>query len=69
MVANNEFINQRKFFRVNLNISISTEISIVSVNGKTFETNVSCICVKDIGIGGLKFSTKLELPISRFLYL
>lgn len=60
---NNIFMNKRKFFRVYANDPICTEVSIVSVNEKSIKTNPSTICVKDIGVGGLRFSSKLNLPI------
>lgn len=58
-----EFINKRKFFRVYLKEPICTETSIVQLNGKSVKTHAANICVNDIGIGGLRFSSKLELPI------
>jgi hypothetical protein len=58
-----ELINKRKFFRVYSNNPICTEISIVNVKGKSIKTNPSNICVKDIGFGGLRFSSKLALPV------
>lgn len=58
----NDFTNKRNYFRVYLNEPICTEVSIVNLNGKSIKTNASCVCVKDIGIGGLRFETKLKLP-------
>ena len=60
---NNEFINKRKFFRVYTKKPICTEMEIVSFNGKSIKTHSSSVCIKDISLYGLRFSSKLELPI------
>jgi hypothetical protein len=58
-----EFINKRRFFRIYLKKPICTETSIVNLNGKSIKTNPANICVNDIGIGSLQFSSKLNLPL------
>ncbi|WP_234118238.1 PilZ domain-containing protein [Clostridium hydrogenum] len=60
---NNEYVNKRNFFRVYLRTPLCAEISIISVNGKSVKTKPSNICILDIGIGGVKFRSKLKLPI------
>lgn len=60
---NTEFINKRKFFRVYTKKPICTEMEIVSFNGKSIKTHSSNVCIKDLSLCGLKFSSKLELPI------
>lgn len=62
---NNEFICKRKLFRVYLNEPICIEISIVNFNGKSVKTNLTSVCVNDIGVGGLRFSSNLELPVGK----
>lgn len=59
----NKFIQKRKFFRVFCNNPLCTEIVIVTVKGKSVKTNACSVCVKDIGIGGLRFLTRLNLPL------
>mgnify|MGYP001165989695 CR=1 FL=1 len=60
---NNKLTNKRKFFRVNSNNPICSEVQIVNVNGKSVKSNPCSVCVKDIGIGGLRFLTRLILPL------
>jgi len=62
---NDELINKRKFFRVYSNDPICTVFSIINVNEKSIKTSPSNICVRDIGVGGLRFSSKLKLPIGK----
>lgn len=64
---NSEHINKRKFFRVYLKKPICTEASIVKVNEKSIKTNITNICVNDIGIGGIRFSSKLQLPVGEHI--
>ncbi|WP_315671423.1 PilZ domain-containing protein [Clostridium sp. 19966] len=38
-------------------------MSIVELDNREVKTSTSFICVKDIGIGGLRFSSKLKFPM------
>jgi len=60
---NAEFISNRQFFRVYTKEPICTEVTIVNFNGKSVKTNSCNVCIKDISIGGLRFLSKLNLPI------
>lgn len=59
---NKIFLSKRRFFRVYVDVPICTEVSIVELDNREVKTSTSFICVKDIGIGGLRFSSKLKFP-------
>ena len=56
--------DNRKSFRVKCRDPICTRISIVKVNKKTVKTGTGNICLEDIGSGGLKFLSGLNMPVS-----
>lgn len=62
---NNKYVNKRKFFRIYLNIPLCAEISIIRLGDKAVETKSSHICIVDIGISGIRFSSKLQLPTGK----
>lgn len=55
--------NKREFFRHPFSIPVCAEMRISSIGGKLVETKKTLICVKDIGAGGLRFETNLQLPV------
>jgi len=61
--------NNRKFFRVQCKIPICTQMSIVKVDNREVNTGTGHICVEDIGAGGLKFLSGLNLPVSDMLVI
>ncbi|WP_459477954.1 PilZ domain-containing protein [Clostridium saccharoperbutylacetonicum] len=64
---NAELINNRKFFRVYTKEPICTEMSIVNYNGQPIKSNCSNVCIKDLSIGGLSFSSKLKFPMGEHI--
>lgn len=56
--------NRRKFFRVECSTPICTEVTIVRINNQLVNTGSTKVCVEDIGPGGLKFISKLDLPVN-----
>lgn len=56
--------DHRKSFRIKCKEPIYTQISIVKVNNKTVTTGTGNISVEDIGLGGLKFLSGLNMPVS-----
>lgn len=61
--GNKALVSKRKFFRVYVNVPICTEVSIIKLDNKRVKTRSSFICVKDIGLGGLRFSSRLKFPM------
>lgn len=56
-------INRRKYFRVDFDVPLCTDVTISEIGGKRVKTGVSKVCVIDIGVGGLAFSSSLDFPI------
>ena len=61
--------DNRKSFRIKCKEPICTRISIVKVNNKTVKTGTGNICLEDIGSGGLKFLSGLNMPVSDFMII
>lgn len=61
--------NRRQFFRLELNQSLCSELEIVQVRGKSIQSSTARVCVEDIGAGGLRFLSDLQLPISNEIVL
>ncbi|MDP4144007.1 MAG: PilZ domain-containing protein [Bacillota bacterium] len=57
--------NRRKYFRIDLDTPLCTEMTIVEVKGKKIKTSITNVCVIDIGAGGLAFTSKLNFPIGK----
>lgn len=55
--------NRRRYFRVNLNVPLCADMTICEIGGKRVKTGNSKVCVLNIGVGGLAFSSSLEFPI------
>lgn len=55
--------NRRKYFRVNFDVPLCTDMTITEICGKKIKTGTSKVCVLDIGVGGLAFSSNLEFPL------
>lgn len=56
--------NQRQYFRVSLPYPLEAEITIDQVGGKKLTVGKSLILIEDIGSGGLRFLSRLQLSIS-----
>ena len=55
-------VNRRKYFRINFDVMLCMEITITSINGRRVKLGTSNVCVSNIGIGGLSFSSTLNFP-------
>jgi hypothetical protein len=56
--------NKRKYFRIECTTPICSEVTITRINNQSVRTGSSRVCVEDIGPGGLKFVSNLDLPIN-----
>ena len=56
-------INRRRYYRIECARPICSEITIVKVNNIPVNTGKTKVCIEDISIGGLKFVSKLILPV------
>lgn len=64
-----EIGHNRRFFRIECETPICTQISIVKFNDKMVTTGTGNICVENISSGGLKFLFNLSLPISDIMII
>jgi diguanylate cyclase (GGDEF)-like protein/PAS domain S-box-containing protein len=58
-----EIINRRKYYRINLMFPLSSQMSITSINGQKVELGKTEVLIQDLGFGGLKFLSTLDLPV------
>jgi hypothetical protein len=61
--------NQRQFFRLVLDPPLCADMTIVRVKGKTLETGVARVLIVDLGGGGLRFQSTLQLPVTPHVVL
>lgn len=61
--------NRRQFFRLELTQSLCSELEIVKIRGKSIQSSTAKVCILDIGPGGLRFLSDLQLPISNEIVL
>lgn len=54
---------KREYFRIQCPHSICTKMTVAKVGEKVVYTNSRRVCVEDIGPGGVRFLTNLELPV------
>ena len=58
----NEVETRRAFFRINLDIPMCGQLTILEVNGVEIRKGFTSICIEDIGAGGVRFKSKLDIP-------
>jgi hypothetical protein len=56
--------NHREFFRLQLKNALSSDMRIIRINGKIIETAYKEVLIDDIGPGGLRFLSDLNLPVN-----
>ncbi|MER2090493.1 MAG: EAL domain-containing protein [Sporosarcina sp.] len=56
--------NRRKGFRIDLAYPLNAEMTIVQFKGKTVKLGKTEVLVEDIGIGGLRFMSHVDLPVN-----
>lgn len=54
--------NRRAFFRIDLDIPMCGQLTILEVNGVEIRKGFTSICIEDIGVGGVRFKSKLDIP-------
>jgi hypothetical protein len=54
--------NKRSFYRLSFEHPLCSDLKIVGAYGKEMESKKTRVVVKDISAGGLRFSTRLNLP-------
>lgn len=59
----NEFINQRKFYRINLAYPLLMEMTIIKFMGKNITLGKTEVLVGDIGLGGLSFASNIKMAV------
>jgi c-di-GMP-binding flagellar brake protein YcgR len=58
-----KYSNRRKFFRVQLEVPLCSDISIVKINDRPIDSSSTKICVSDLSAGGLLFNSNLNFPV------
>ena len=54
--------NRRAFFRIDLSIPMCGQLTILEVDGVEIKKGYTSICIEDIGVGGVRFRSKLDIP-------
>lgn len=54
---------QRHYFRLKLDPPLCSDMTIITINGKSLETGSAQVLIEDIGPGGLRFLCSLALPV------
>jgi len=54
--------NRRAFFRIDLDIPMCGQLTILEVDGVEIKKGYTGICIEDIGVGGVRFKSKLDIP-------
>jgi len=61
--------NRRKYYRINFELPLSTNMTILNFNGKKVNLGTTEIMVLDIGLGGIRFQSHLRLkPHENIIY-
>ncbi|MBZ9533232.1 EAL domain-containing protein [Cytobacillus oceanisediminis] len=55
--------NRRKYNRLHLRYPLSAQMTLISINGRKVDLGKTEVLVKDIGFGGIKIVSTLELPV------
>ncbi len=61
--------NRRKYFRLLLEPSLCSEMTIVRIKENVIEASSCMVCIEDIGPGGLRFTTPLKLIVTPHVVL
>jgi c-di-GMP-binding flagellar brake protein YcgR len=59
----NQEDNKREFFRHQFRIPLCAGLRIAEIGGKRVETGKTLVCVQDVGAGGIRFQSNLQLPV------
>ncbi|HZG70258.1 MAG TPA: EAL domain-containing protein, partial [Chondromyces sp.] len=55
--------DRRKYYRINLPFALSSNMSLTSIQGKPVKLGKTEALIEDIGPGGLKFLSAIQLPV------
>lgn len=58
-----EMTNRRNFYRINLIRPLQAQMSLIAIKGKKVQLGKTEILIEDIGIGGIKILSNIDLPI------
>jgi hypothetical protein len=66
----NPFVeNRRKFFRIHLEVPLYASMTLVRIHGRNVELGKTEVLIEDIGLGGLRFLSDIQLPVHRDILL
>ncbi|APM37816.1 PilZ domain-containing protein [Clostridium kluyveri] len=57
--------DRRRYFRIDLDTPLCTEMTIVEINSKKIKSGITNVCVSNIGAGGLSFTSPLDFPMGK----
>ncbi|MGG4555265.1 EAL domain-containing protein [Paenibacillus humicus] len=58
---NHEFVNQRKYYRINLTHPLLADMTIIKFMGRDITLGKTEVLVEDIGLGGLRFASNIRM--------
>lgn len=58
-----DYINQRKYFRINLTHPLLAEMTIIKFMGKDITLGKTEVLIGDIGLGGLNFASNIKMAV------
>lgn len=61
--AKANYENMRKFFRINLTYPLAAEMTIIRFKGKDVSLGKTEVLVKDLGLGGIRFASNIQLAV------
>lgn len=64
-----EIANRRRFYRINLHHPLQAKMSLLSIKGKRVQLGKTDILIEDIGIGGIKILSNIDLPVRQDIIL
>jgi diguanylate cyclase (GGDEF)-like protein/PAS domain S-box-containing protein len=64
-----EIANRRKFYRINLHHPLQAKMSLLSIKGKTVQLGETDILIEDIGAGGIRILSNIDLPVRQDIIL
>ncbi|MDK2933543.1 MAG: hypothetical protein PWP27_1353, partial [Clostridiales bacterium] len=64
-----QFINQRRYFRIQLDKLLCSKMQLIQIKGTKISTKNTLVCIKNISATGLCFLSHLRLPVNANIVL
>ncbi|KSU63679.1 hypothetical protein AS034_05375 [[Bacillus] enclensis] len=63
MSKRSNFENRRKYFRINFTFPLLADLTISEIKGKKVKLGTTEVLIEDIGLGGVRFLSQINLPV------